>query len=45
VEVELERLMEKLAPEELAALIAAIPALEHLSDLDECDQDHLDNPS
>jgi DNA-binding MarR family transcriptional regulator len=45
VEVELERLMEKLAPEELAALIAAVPALEHLSDLDECDQDHLDHTS
>jgi DNA-binding MarR family transcriptional regulator len=41
-EVELEQLMEKLAPEELAALIAAIPALEHLSELDQCHQDQLD---
>jgi DNA-binding MarR family transcriptional regulator len=41
-EVELEQLMEKLAPEELAALTAAIPALEHLSELDQCHQDQLD---
>jgi DNA-binding MarR family transcriptional regulator len=45
VEVELERLMKKLAPEELAALTAAIPALQHLSELHQCDQDHLDQPS
>jgi DNA-binding MarR family transcriptional regulator len=43
-EVELERLMEKLAPEELAALTAAIPALEHLSELDQSHQ-HLDHQS
>jgi DNA-binding MarR family transcriptional regulator len=42
VEVELEQLMEKLAPEELAALTAAIPALEHLSELDQRRQDQLD---
>jgi DNA-binding MarR family transcriptional regulator len=41
-EVELEQLMEKLAPEELAALTAAIPALEHLSELDQRHQDQLD---
>jgi DNA-binding MarR family transcriptional regulator len=41
-EVELEQLMEKLAPEELAALTAAIPALEHLSELDQRRQDQLD---
>ena len=41
-EVELEQLMEKLAPEELAALTAAIPLLEHLSELDQCHQDQLD---
>ena len=41
-EVELEQLMEKLPPEELAALTAAIPALEHLSELDQCHQDQLD---
>ena len=45
VAVELERLMEKLAPEDLAALIAAIPALQRLTELHECDQDHLDHPS
>jgi DNA-binding MarR family transcriptional regulator len=41
-EVEIERLMEKLAPEEIAALTAAIPALEHLSELDQIQQDQLD---
>jgi DNA-binding MarR family transcriptional regulator len=41
-EVELDQLMEKLAPEELAALTAAIPALEHLSELDQRQQDQLD---
>jgi DNA-binding MarR family transcriptional regulator len=41
-EIELEQLMEKLAPEELAALTAAIPALEHLSELDQRHQDQLD---
>jgi DNA-binding MarR family transcriptional regulator len=41
-EVELEELMEKLAPEELAALTAAIPALEHLSEIDQSHQDQLD---
>jgi hypothetical protein len=41
-EIELEQLMEKLAPEELAALTAAIPALEHLSQLDQHHQDQLD---
>ena len=41
-EVELEQLMEKLAPEDLAALAAAVPALEHLSELDQCHQDQLD---
>lgn len=44
-EIELEQLMEKLAPEELAALTAAIPALEHLSELDRRHQNHLDHPS
>jgi DNA-binding MarR family transcriptional regulator len=44
-EVELERLMENLAPEELAALTAAIPALQHLSELDRSLQDHSDHPS
>jgi DNA-binding MarR family transcriptional regulator len=44
-EIELEQLMEKLAPEELAALTAAIPALEHLSELDRHHLGHLDHPS
>jgi DNA-binding MarR family transcriptional regulator len=41
-EVELEQLMDKLVPEELAALTAAIPALEHLSEIDRSHQDQLD---
>jgi DNA-binding MarR family transcriptional regulator len=39
VEVELERLMEKLAPEDLATLIAAIPALQRLSELHQSHED------
>jgi len=35
-EEDLEQLIRKLTPEERAALIAAIPALEHLGELDGC---------
>jgi DNA-binding MarR family transcriptional regulator len=44
-EDQLEQLMEKLTREELAALTAAIPALEHLSQLDRRHQDQSDRPS
>lgn len=44
-EADLEHLMEKLMPEELAALTAAIPALEHLSELDQRNPGQSDRPS
>jgi DNA-binding MarR family transcriptional regulator len=44
-EADLEHLMEKLTPEELAALTAAIPALEHLSELDQRNSEQSDRPS